>query len=182
MLAEVSRGSCDANERHRAISSLPYISSTVRRRHDFPAGDIESRRIFAGTAEIGAGNDASTMFTQTRLGWKRSRSRIHGVYVPSYVRVLLAEFCTERNLPLVYISIDPAPTSTTLWMRQEFNGPRESKPMGAGQQEFVRGKQRCRRVWKFALAPFASALRDLPCGASVSGPREIGTWNVGWSR
>lgn len=83
-------------------SSLPYISSTVRRRHDFPAGDIESRRIFAGTVEIGVGNASSTMFTQTRRG--ENDPPAFGVYVLARV---LTEFCTERNLPLVYISIDP---------------------------------------------------------------------------
>ena len=113
------------------------------------------------------------MFTQTRVGWKRSRDQD-----PRCVRALVRKSAARRVLyrqretyhSFIYLSTRRQLASTTLRMRQEFNGPRESKPMAAGEEEFFSSKQRCGRVWKFAI-PFACAVRDLPC-------EEIRTWNV----
>lgn len=119
-------------ERHRDIEAEYCISSTqVRRRHDFPPGDIPPD--FRGQeARLEAGNDASTMFTQTEKGKGGVETmERNSVYIRGAERQL-AESCIGKTChSFIRLSTPRARTWTgTLRMRQELNGPWESKRWG----------------------------------------------------
>lgn len=92
-------------ERYRDISGLglPFISPRGSRFSTASQpGDIDSRsRIFAGTTEIAAGNDAATMFTQTpRVETIRqdSRVRARGLLAVKLARSSVCT-CASARLP-----------------------------------------------------------------------------------